>query len=319
MMVPVWIALAVALAHGAGDVRLTLRQSVQVDPGDVLLQDIADLRGSDQARVASLARVSLGTGPAPGLVRTIDSSEVRSAICGPSRADCGLELDGAPSVAVRLRARSADKAEIIEALRAYIAESSPWRADEMEIRLPPSIDRFEVPPCAVVFRVLGRPALGHSRTQLLPVAAVVEGKLAAMTWVAAEISVHAKIWVAATRIPYGQILSPRDVIAQVTEIRDLREKYLRAEDEEVAGQALRRALSAGEPLTRDSLTRPDLVHSGDTVHLSVRRGGVRLAALARAEQNGKLGQIIRVRSIDFMHPFKAAVTGPGTVEIFQEK
>jgi len=69
-----------------------------------------------------------------------------------------------------------------------------------------------------------------------------------------------------------------------------------------------------EAITREVLTSPYLVRSGDTVRLRFEQSGVSLATLVRAEQSGKLGQVIRVRNLDFMRSVKAQVVGPGEVK-----
>ena len=100
----------------------------------------------------------------------------------------------------------------------------------------------------------------------------------------------------------------------MTDIADARVACLR-KPEEAIGLIARRTLSPGDPLTRESLANPFLVRSGDTVRLRLERSGIRLAVLARAEQDGKLGQFIRIWSLDFSRPLKAQVVGRGEVKV----
>ena len=51
------------------------------------------------------------------------------------------------------------------------------------------------------------------------------------------------------------------------------------------------------------------------VRLRAGASGVAISALAKAEQSGRLGERIRVRSIDFMKPLRARVVGAGEVQI----
>jgi len=85
--------------------------------------------------------------------------------------------------------------------------------------------------------------------------------------------------------------------------------------DDVTGMAAKRSFSPGDPLTLESLTKPFLVKSGDTVHLRLERNGLVLTSLVRAEQDGQLGQVIRVRNLEFSSVLNAKVTGRAKVEI----
>ena len=49
------------------------------------------------------------------------------------------------------------------------------------------------------------------------------------------------------------------------------------------------------PLTSEAFSDPFLVHHGETVQLRLERNGILLTSSARAEQDGRLGQVIVVR------------------------
>jgi len=50
--------------------------------------------------------------------------------------------------------------------------------------------------------------------------------------------------------------------------------------------------------------------------LRLQRNGIVLLSRGRAEQDGKLGQIIRVRNLDFSNVLKAQVTGRSEVMLY---
>ncbi|MBP1623989.1 MAG: Chaperone for flagella basal body P-ring formation, partial [Acidobacteria bacterium] len=59
----------------------------------------------------------------------------------------------------------------------------------------------------------------------------------------------------------------------------------------------------------ESFADPLLVRSGEIVRIRLERDGITLTSLAKAQQDGVLGQFIRVRSVDFPAFMKAKVTG----------
>ena len=297
--------------------KVAVKAEVQVDNGGLFLGDIADLKGPDQGRIARLAGISLGPSPQPGQIRTLTQDQVRNMI-RTAGWDADVVLAGAPMVQVRLRRSHPRPEEITAAVKAYVVEATSWKEAEIEIRSVGHLEALEVPPGNVTFRVCPKTALSHFHTQLLPLEVVLDGRLIQTAWISAEIGVRAAVLHATRRIPFGKALSAEDVAEAMTDIVDLRGDYVR-KYADIAGQVLRRTLSPGDPLTREALAEPVLVRSGDTVNLHVRRNGVSLNVLARAEQSGRRGQMIRVRSLDYLRPLKVQVVAAGEVELQQDK
>ena len=312
------VVLVCSSAAAAENSTIVLKAEAQAQAPEVFLGDVADLRGPDQARLAQLARISLGPAPQAGLIRTFSSDEVRGLIHRAIGSDTDIILTGAPTVQVRLRCRPVTAEEIRPVVKAHVLQATSWLDNEIEIRSIGHLDGLEVPAGDVSFRIPSKVVFSHSHIQLLPLEVFLEGKSIQTAWITAEIGIKARVLQAARKIPFGKTLSSDDVAEVLTDIVDLRGSYVR-KYEDVAGQVLRRTLSPGDPLTREALADPVLVHSGDTVRLHMRRGDINLAILARAEQNGRLGQTIRVRSLEYQHPLKAQVVAAGEVELQPDK
>jgi len=301
-------------ASAAEHIAVVLKAEAQVQASEIFLGDVADLRGPDQARIAQLVRISLGPAPHAGLIRTFSSDQMRELIRRATGSDSDVILAGAPIVQVRLDSRPVTFEEIGAVLKAHVVQETSWQEGEVEIRSLGHLDGLEIPSGSVTFRVGTKTVFSHSHTQLLPLEVLLEGTPIQSTWIAAEIGIRAKVLQATRKLPFGKTLSADDVAEVLTDIVDLRSNYVR-KYEDVAGQVLRRTLSPGDPLTREALTDPVLVRSGDTVNLRMRRDGISLAIRARAEQSGKRGQTIRVRSLDYLRPLKAQVVAAGEVEL----
>ena len=81
------------------------------------------------------------------------------------------------------------------------------------------------------------------------------------------------------------------------------------------GTTAKRALGTGELLKRDWVNEINLVHSGDTVRLVSQGSAICVTTLARALQNGKIGDRIKVRNLDSDRAIAAVVTGQGEVRV----
>jgi flagella basal body P-ring formation protein FlgA len=68
----------------------------------------------------------------------------------------------------------------------------------------------------------------------------------------------------------------------------------------------------GEPLPHDA---PLLIKTRDLVRLVVHIGAVRVSALGEAMQEGRAGQLIRVRNVDSNKTVSGRVVDRGVVEV----
>jgi flagellar basal body P-ring formation protein FlgA len=142
----------------------------------------------------------------------------------------------------------------------------------------------------------------------------VDGRSARTVWIMADVRINATVMQAARMLPFGTALTGDDIRPVRIEITDPRAACVR-KAEAAPGKVLRRSIKTGELITEDALSDPPVVRSGDTVRLRLEQQNIRLVILARAEQDGRMGQSIRVRNLEFARVMKALVVGPGEVLI----
>jgi flagella basal body P-ring formation protein FlgA len=203
---------------------------------------------------------------------------------------------------------------LVRAVRNHVAEVTPWKESEIEARLIADFSGAVLPAGETDFSISNREPIATFKHALLPVDVMQNGKTVRTIWIAADIIIRAQVVQAAARITFGSTIAPADVKEALTEITDARAQYFRA-CSEVIDKVMRRTLSPGDPLTRDTVTNPLLIHSGETVRVRLERGPIVLSAMAKAEQDGKLGESIRIRNLDFSRSLKATVIGRGEVRI----
>jgi flagellar basal body P-ring formation protein FlgA len=306
------VLVSVHNGEAAETLRISLREDAAVASAKVLLKDVADLRGSDRHQIESLGQIAIVDSPVFGETVILSRNQISAlvlAAAGPLPADA---FAGAASVCIKLQGRQITAEEISPILRSYVLEKTSWRESEVAIRAIGNLKGIELPPIEAEFRLSSSGAVIGKRNILAPLVILQGGKILRSYWITAEISVRAEVLTAARRISAGKAASKDDIEKQFTEITDLRAVYVRT-PEDVLGRVARRALLPGDPLTRDNFLDPLLVRHGETVRLRLERNGIKLKSLAKAEQDGRLGQFIMVRSADFPAFLKAQVTGRAEV------
>ncbi len=294
-------------------ITILLKERATVSTSAVFLGDIADISGAEELRLDRLVKLPIASAPQPGTIMNLDQGAVRQQVSEILGTSAEFRISGAATVQIKSLGKPVETSDLAPLLRAHIIETTPWRESEIEILSISRLKGIEI-PLSGVLRIPKKTALSGSRGVLIPVEVIFEGKPFITFWINCELRIRARVLQAARRIPYGKTVTQEDVEEAVADIADVRVDCLR-KTEEVVGRVARRTLSPGDPITRESLANPFLVRSGDTVRLRLERDGIRLAVLARAEQDGKLGQSIRIRNLDFSKALKARVVGPGEVRV----
>jgi flagella basal body P-ring formation protein FlgA len=293
---------------------INLKEDVALRSGSIYLKDIADLRGPDAGQLEKLALVDLGSTPAFGdtvfLGRQLIGEIIEKKV-GRIPAD---SFAGASAVQIRLQGRRISEEEIASLLKTHLLHTTSWNESEFLIRSIGNAKGIEIPPEGAELNIVSKDALIGQKNISVPVEVRYQGKSLRSIWVTAEVVVRAELLTATTRILPGKVIAPEDVAMQPVTITDLRTSYYR-NPEGILGKVSRRIFSAGEPLTCDSFTEPMLVKTGETVRLRLERDGIVLTSLAKAEQDGKLGQMIRVRNIDYSTLLRVQVTGRAEVRL----
>ncbi|MGD0308298.1 MAG: flagellar basal body P-ring formation chaperone FlgA [Acidobacteriota bacterium] len=290
---------------------IRLRSEAVVKGSTLILADIADLSGDDEVLVTRLAQAPLGV---ILQARTLSRAEVFELIRGLVASPKEVLITGADCTRVSVATRVPALEEIVSVLKAHFASVTEWRQEEIEIPSIENLTAIELPQGELKLNVIGRALPSNNRSMLIPMAAVSEGRTLRTFWVKADVRVRAHVVQLAKPVPYAHTLQADDLRDALADIEEPGAAYFRT-CEEVIGTTAKRALGTGELLKRDWVNEINLVHSGDTVRLVSQGSAICVTTLARALQNGKIGDRIKVRNLDSDRAIAAVVTGQGEVRV----
>lgn len=180
------------------------------------------------------------------------------------------------------------------ALRQYVSERGPWRADQVEVGVisfrPEGLEAGKVK-----VRII-RPGKGATAgLQGLLLGVSVAGKAEKEIWVRARIKIFDEVVVSARPLAYHEIVSAEDVRLERREIGTLYARPL-TEIGEALGKQTTRALRINEILTTSQVELPTVVRRGSAVMMRYESSGLRVEAPGQALEEGKVGDNIRVKN-----------------------
>lgn len=112
----------------------------------------------------------------------------------------------------------------------------------------------------------------------------------------------------------GTILTAADLMVEPRSASELSGASL-SELDLAVGKRLRRSLAAGATVSSDHLDLPPAVRRGQRVKLELQHGRLRIEGFGRAQQDGRLGDWIRVRNLTSKREVTGLVAGDGVVRV----
>ncbi len=320
--------LLAALALLAGSLpaaEIRLRSEASCAGPVVTLGDVAEVVAGDVEQAQTLAAVELAPTPPPGTERYLRFREVQDRLLARGVNLAEHQFSGYAQT--RLVARPAARAEapkplqataiekarrqvaeaIAEHLRQTAASGEAWTA---AVRLDDVQARLVAGGSGVTVRGGQAPWTGPQR--FVVNVATAQGTQAFA--VEAEVGVQAAVVVARRSIARGAAVRADDVELASDPSGLAPGQPFRA-IEEVLGKETTRAIPVGEVLDAASLRAPLVVRRGEVVTVHARHGGVRVRTIARAKDDGALGQTVTVESTLDRKTYAARVCGLQEVEV----
>lgn len=315
-------------------VSIELRPKVQVDQASVRLGDIAYLTSRDLATLRRLMALPIGSAPRPGSPVAIDRDtvvrwvEARGAAQAKVEGSLAVQWGGASETLIESAAQDLSGEAVVSAAQAALVNWLGKRSVRAQVQPVSTARDLVLPAGQPVLRV--RPIADQaqpSHRMLVWVEAWVDDRFVRSTAVAFEVNAWAQATVATAPMAGGAQVDGV-VLRGATETREVDLTTVQGgramRIEGVAGmsaestggaQRLRKQLKPGEVLTDAHLQAAPFVTRGNWAQLLARSGDVSVESRVEVLQDGRPGQVIRVKVPGSSGEVLARVTGPGRVEV----
>ncbi len=276
-----------SLAFGVrGETILYLKNAVEVSSKDILLGDLVVDAKQLPATWASrrvMAAPAAGeityhalTAVAHGLARYDDMKRVM--------------LSGEPVITISRRDRRVEKDEFYQPLRDYLEQTEPWKNNKLDVSIMSIPRNIRVPAGKTVYRITQLDQKTSKGYSLAHVSVVVDGEVAVEVPVGLEIQFLSEVWVAAHNLERGHILTEGDLRSEM-HVVDATSNYVSSR-EMLTGHEVTRAISLGNMLPRNAISKPLCARRGDWVAVNAQGANLHITLRGKAMANGRLGDRI---------------------------
>jgi flagella basal body P-ring formation protein FlgA len=278
------------------------------------LGEIAEIRGKDAGVIERLRTIEVARAPLPGLARTLDVSYLKARLRQAQVDPASLVLDAPSVVTVTTASQQISGEVLVSAVRDHILAARVEDAGRLSVHpagTPPA--PLILPTGALELRVRTRPPAELRGIVSATIEAWVDGVLVRSVSVAIRVGILCDVVVAARVIARGQSIGGDDVRVEVRELTAGQEP-LRDPGMAIGRQATRN-IGAGEVMLATLVNDPPLVRRGDIVLLTAEGRGVRAVTQGEARQDGKAGDVIRVRSLSSLREVYGQVEAERVVRV----
>ncbi len=288
---------------------MRLRNQAQVSGKQVLLHDLVEFVSAD-ALVQSVGQLPLLVTPALGESKKLKRADIERLLqrkLGVSE----IAWRGAKQVLIRREGVQVGAAQLDPLLNRFLVEQSA-RIPHVKLRFRSLVlpEPFEVPAGRLSFQLIpANPRVIGSRR--LTLVTRVDDRVVSNLSLRVELEALAEVVVATGDLRRGTELGPAQLDLQSRDISGLRNPLFNAA--ELYGKRLKRSVRLGEPLQRLQVEFPPMIKRGELVSIQVRRGALTLTARGKSQQNGRAGEMIRVRNSQSRKEILARVVAPGQV------
>ena len=296
----------------------------------VTLGDLATIHALDQETVDELASLELFPSPAPAGQRFVTVGQIQDMlfrrgvnlsehrISGSSQvaifgatppAESGQR--GSPSAALAQRANARVSQAVLRYLREAASDTKPWivnvKLDEHQILATTG------PRCSMSVRGGKDPWLGLQRFEVT----LDSGGESSAFQIDADVSLPPGVVITVRALSRGAVISAADVRLEPVSTSDTSgDRFYLVED--VIGLETTAAVGAGRPLARKNVRQPLLIRRGDVVAVFARAAGISVRVMARARDDGSLGDAVAVESMLDRTVYHARVSGLREAEVFAQ-
>lgn len=265
---------------------IVVQPAATVADRTIRLRDVSNATGA-------LGEIVLGAAALPGRSCVLSAGEIRLRLRG-ARANVPLDHVSVPaSVTVTTRASSASVAgeALVKAAVDAVRKALPFPADDVVIDpvSVPTLPAFRTDGPLIISA--GTPTLRSSRSASVPVT-VLAGEETRTVTIGLRVTVSTLAVVAVKALAARTVIGPNDVIVSKATMSGA---PLAARVEDVIGKRTLRWVPAGRPVALADIEDNPILAAQTEVTVRVAAGDVEITTLGTTREEGRIGQIIRVK------------------------
>jgi flagellar basal body P-ring formation protein FlgA len=280
------------------------------------ISDVAYISGGNEES-GRVSDIGLGQAPILGSKRSVDKSDLRSALDSAGVDIAMIKFSGCEKSEVVRKTLEVTGDEVMEAANDFALENMPW--DESEVIIEPgrTPSNITVPYGPVDIEIEEANMGDWAGYVILRAKILVDGRERERVRMRLKIRVFKEIYVSSKKLLKNHIITAGDVELKRIELTNKRVRDFVTDESEIIGRRVLRMVSSNKHIKGSNLGEPLMVRRDDVVTVVAQKGSIYIELTGQAMQDGSKGDIIKVRNINSKRIINAEVISDEKVSIPQ--
>ena len=309
-------ALSAATVLAASPAVISVYDNVTISKSEILLGDIAQISCDDANRVAELSAMKLGSIPIPGQQILLSSRvfELRTRSSGVNCDDISWTIPD--TIAISTSSQTITSEMFSQMGQKAITDQLKSQQDKREYTLEVlTVPKLMLVPVGTVAYDLSIPLGVKSAVPTSVYIWVnIKGQPYKKAFFRAKVHMYETVVVTNRAMAAGELLTPDDIHVEKKEISALMAGYITDINKPI-GFVMKRMTNSGTVLEESMLDKPVILKMGSMIHITAKMGDANVQTQGIALQDGKEGQIIRVRNTVTKKIVSGTVIDADTVQV----
>ncbi len=300
----------------ASPIEITTYDKVEISGPDILLGDIATISGEDANRIYELKQLKIGNAADPGNSVILTNELLGARLAGAGGNYTDIVWNVAEPVTITTKAQTISSEMIAGLAKSYINEQVNSKSDAKEYH----VDGIDLPNAVIVpdgkltFEVTLPYGIKYNVPTNTVVNIYIDDRLYNKSTVRFKVRVYEQVAVVGQTLPVKHIVTRDDLHLEKLDTSKLSPGYITNIDT-VLGLETRRILQNGTPLNTYMLEKPIIIKQLAMINIISNVNGIVVKTSGQALQDGREGNVIRVKNISSNKVVAGKVIDGSTVEV----
>jgi flagella basal body P-ring formation protein FlgA len=308
--------ISAAMALAASPAVISVYDNVTISKSEILLGDIAQISCDDANRAAELSAMKLGTIPVPGQKILLSSRvfELRTRSSGVNCDDISWTIPDTITISTDSQTIASDVLSQMgqKAITDQLKSQQDKREYTVEVLTVPK--PMLVPAGTIAYDL----SIPFGVKFVVPTSVYIwvniDGQPYKKALFRAKVHMYESVVVTNRVMAAGELVTPDDIHVEKKEINALLAGYM-TDSKKPIGFIMKRMTNSGTVLAESMLDKPVILKMGSMIHITAKMGDANVQTQGIALQDGKNGQVIRVRNTVTKKIVSGTVIDADTVQV----
>lgn len=285
-----------------------------INGNTIELREICEVKSEDPYFLEVLRSITVTSTPVPGKEKTITKFEVLASLKKAGFSAWDVKFTGKVRTKFSFNSQEISSENIIASAKEYILNESGYDKENIIFEILNHPHDLLVPKGKTYFEVYPLSSSVMVGNVFLSVNVIVDKKIIETVPVTIKVRAFKDVLVSRKTLTRGQTIRSSHFEMRRREITRCRKEIIENFDD-ISKMVPKRSIRSQQIISADMFEYPDLIKKGEIVKIILKSGSLTITTKGIALNNGRHGDMIRIKNIDTKRIINAVVAGKSSARL----